>query len=105
MSRLPRRLPIRSAAPIEPTSVATGILDDETYDWVAVLDGMFATGGVPYVVPEQLLVDANTMARETTGIDVDATGSAGLAGLLAARRQAAATPTERAAVLFTGRRR
>ncbi len=89
----------------EPTSVATGILDDETYDWVAVLEGMFATGGDSFVVPDELLLEANTMARETTGIDVDPTGSAGLAGLLAARRQGVAPPTERAAVLFTGRRR
>jgi threonine synthase len=89
----------------EPKSVATGILDDETYDWVAVLGGMFETGGVPYVVSEQLLIEANTIARETTGIDVDHTGSAGVAGLLAARRSGAAPPTERAAVLFTGVRR
>ncbi|MGZ8566489.1 MAG: pyridoxal-phosphate dependent enzyme [Actinomycetota bacterium] len=89
----------------EPHSVASGILDDETYDWVAVLGGMFATDGVPYVVPEELLLEANAMARETTGVDVDPTGSAGLAGLWAARRQGAAPPTQRAAVLFTGRRR
>lgn len=88
----------------EPKSIAQGILDDETYDWVAVLEGMFATGGVPYVVSERLLIEANSMARETTGIDVDHTGSAGLAGLLAARRAGAAPADERVAVLFTGKR-
>ena len=66
---------------------------------------MLGTGGVPYVVPEELLREANVVARETTGIDVDHTGSAGLAGLLAARRRARRAADERAAVLFTGVRR
>ena len=30
----------------EPVSIAEGILDDETYDWAAVLEGMVRTGGV-----------------------------------------------------------
>jgi hypothetical protein len=29
--------------------VATGILDDETYDWRAVVEGMLTTGGRPLV--------------------------------------------------------
>ena len=37
----------------EPHSVAHGILDDETYDWLAVVEGMLATGGTPVVVGEQ----------------------------------------------------
>ena len=69
----------------EPHSVAHGILDDETYDWLAVVEGMLATGGSPLVVGEQTLAHANALAREATGIDVDPTGSAGLAGLLALR--------------------
>ncbi len=36
----------------EPHSVAHGILDDETYDWLAVVEGMLATGGAPVVVGE-----------------------------------------------------
>ena len=28
-------------------SIAHGILDDETYDWLAVVEGMLATGGTP----------------------------------------------------------
>jgi threonine synthase len=86
----------------EPRSVAHGILDDETYDWVAVVEGMFATGGRALVVDEETLEEANVLARETTGIDVDHTGSAGLAGLLALRAMGQVADDERVAVLFTG---
>jgi threonine synthase len=89
----------------EPRSVADGIIDDETYDWLAVVRGMLATGGLPYVVSEELVREANALAHETTDIDADHTGTAGLAGLLAARRQGAVRSTDRAAVLFTGARR
>jgi threonine synthase len=85
----------------EPHSVAHGILDDETYDWAAVAEGMLATGGTAVVVDEQTLDDANALARET-GIDVDHTGSAGFAGLCALRAAGDVGGDERVAVLFTG---
>lgn len=88
-----------------PHSVAHGILDDETYDWLAVARGMLLTEGRPLVVDEALLEEANVLGRETTGIDVDHTGSSGLAGLLALVRQGAIDPEEKVAVLFTGARR
>jgi threonine synthase len=87
----------------EPASAATGILDDETYDWVAVADAMARTGGSPIVVPEAAVLEANELARRTTGIDVDHTGTAGLAGVIAARNHIA--DDERVVVLFTGRQR
>ena len=49
-----------------PHSVATGILDDETYDWRAVVEGMLMTGGRPLVVGEELLLHANQLAVSTT---------------------------------------
>ena len=88
-----------------PRSVAHGILDDETYDWLAVCEAMLATGGRPIVVSEEALVQANRLATETTGIAVDETGTAGLAGLIELKRAGAIEPGERAAVLFTGARR
>ena len=42
----------------EPRSVADGILDDETYDWLAVVRAMLASGGRPIVVDEATLVEA-----------------------------------------------
>jgi threonine synthase len=85
-----------------PHSVATGILDDETYDWRAVVEGMLMTGGRPLVVSEELLLEANQLAVSVTGIRVDPTGSSGLAGLLEMRRSGAIGDRDRAAVLFTG---
>jgi threonine synthase len=86
----------------EPRSVAHGILDDETYDWLAVVEGMLQTRGTPVVAGEALLRSANALARETTGIAVDPTGSAGLAGLIALRETGAVRDDEHVAVLFTG---
>ena len=85
-----------------PHSLAHGILDDETYDWVAVVGAMLATGGQALVVSEDEIADANRLAIEATGIEVDPTGSAGLAGLAQLVRRGAIGPDEHAAVLFTG---
>ena len=85
-----------------PQSVAHGILDDETYDWAAVVEAMLKTGGWPLVVGEDLLLEANATARETTGVNVDHTGSAGLAGLMNAVALDSRLATERIAVLFSG---
>ena len=89
----------------EPTSVAEGILDDETYDWAAVVAGMLATDGGPVLVSEDRLREANDLARSATGIDVSHTGSAGLAGLLELAAAGAIRSDERVGVIFTGVRR
>lgn len=89
----------------EPQSIAHGILDDETYDWLAVLRGMATTGGAPVLVSEETLKEANALAQAATGIGVDHTGSAGLAGLLHLRRDGGIGSNERVAVLFTGVKR
>jgi len=89
----------------EPHSVAEGILDDETYDWLAVVRGMLLTGGSPLIVDEATLRTANEIGRETTGIDVSVTGSAGLAGLLDLTNRGEIDPGETVAVIFTGVRR
>ena len=86
----------------EPQSIARGILDDETYDWLAVVHGMLTSGGTPLVAGERLLRQANELARDSTGIRVDPTGSAGLAGLIALRESGRVGDDERVALLFTG---
>lgn len=89
----------------EPRSIATGILDDETYDWLAVVEAMLLTGGYPVVVDEETLASANALGRETTGIDADPTGTAGLAGLMQMLAAGVGLRDETVAVLFTGVRR
>ncbi|HSS08837.1 MAG TPA: pyridoxal-phosphate dependent enzyme [Acidimicrobiales bacterium] len=86
----------------EPVSAAGGILDDETYDWLAVVRGLVETGGSPVVVGEAALKAANGLAREATGIDVDHTGSAGFAGLLELTRRGVVPPDDQVVVFFTG---
>ena len=85
-----------------PHSIAHGILDDETYDWAAVVEAMLSSGGWPVTVGEDTLAEARGLAVETTGIPVDPTGAAGLAGLVELRRAGAVRPDEHVAVLFTG---
>ncbi len=90
----------------EPHSAAHGILDDETYDWAAIVAAMDASGGSPVVATEARVLEAAALGPATTGIPADATGTAGLAGLLTllADDDPERRPTagERVAVLFTG---
>jgi threonine synthase len=86
--------------PTPAPSVAHGILDDEVYDGAAVLRAVVRSGGRVLTVDEATLTEAETRA----GAAVDATGTAGLAGLLAWRR-ASPRGAETCAVLFTGARR
>jgi threonine dehydratase len=85
-----------------PHSVASGILDDETYDWLAILRGVASTGGSAVVVDEDTLKQANRLVRETTTIRPSHTGSAGLAGLLQLQRLGVVAPGARVGVLLTG---
>jgi threonine synthase len=80
-----------------PTSLASGILDDETYDWWAVAEGMRVSGGAPIIVDEETLARARDLARAHTGIPVSATGAAGLAGAMAV-----AARSGEIAVVFSG---
>ena len=88
-----------------PTSVAHGILDDETYDWLALTRAMLQSGGYPIVVDEPTLLRANALAATHTAIDADETGTSGLAGLVALAAAGALDPREATAVFFTGVRR
>ena len=84
-------------------SIADGILDDETYDWVGACNAMADGDGWPVEVTEPVVVEAYRLAHAATDIDVSPTGSAGLAGLLAMRREIG--DDERVAVVFSGIRR
>ena len=86
-----------------PHSVAYGILDDVTYDWLEVVGGMLRSGGFPLIVREDELLQANALARQHTATAADHTGTAGLAGLL--HFNATSSPAgydQTIALLFTG---
>ncbi len=89
----------------EPASLADGILDDETYDWVGVCDAMSATRGFPVVSPESDVVAAYAMAHRVTPIDVSPTGSAGLAGLITLRHTGVVGNDAQVGIVFSGIRR
>ena len=85
----------------EPVSAASGILDDETYDWAGVAAGLAASGGHSVVALESSVLAAHELVHLHTSIDADPTGTSGLAGLLA-DVDAGRAPSVPVAVLFTG---
>lgn len=89
----------------QPHSVAYGILDDETYDWRVLVRAMLESGGWPLAASEEQLVRAHERARTAAGIEVCATGSAGLAGCYELAAGGHLGAHERVAVLFTGAQR
>jgi threonine synthase len=82
------------------SSAADGILDDETYDWIPVVRAMADGNGSPVVVAEARVLEANDLARKTTGINASHTGTAGLAGLLGMRKDI--DSNERVGMIFSG---
>jgi threonine synthase len=86
-----------------PKSIAHGILDDETYDWAIPIEMMIATGGQALTVDEGSLSMAHRRGRETTGLDVCATGTAGLAGMM--QRASESSVEGEQVLLFTGAER
>ncbi len=82
-----------------PHSLADGILDDETYDWIADVATMVESGGRPVVASEAEIVLAHELAT-AAGYNVSPTGSAGLAGVLALRAEL--RHGERIAVVMSG---
>ena len=87
----------------EPVSLADGILDDETYDWVADVAQIQRTGGKVVVASELQVVEASGVAPQTTSIDASPTGTAGVAGLLSIRAEL--SHTARVAAVLSGVRR
>jgi threonine synthase len=92
--------PWQSTEPAGPHSLASGILDDETYDWIGIIEGLARSHGNSAVVSEAHVAEANDLALAHTSVPVDATGSAGLAGLVARRGDIGSN--ERVGVILSG---
>jgi threonine synthase len=88
-----------------PHSAATGILDDETYDWVGASVVMAAGGGRPIVVGEDLIERAHRVVDVGLHIDADHTGAAAMAGYLALADAGSIGDHEHVVVTVTGVRR
>ena len=84
------------------TSAASGILDDVTYDWLDLVDAMLECGGRALTVSEDAVLEAHRLVRSHTGIAADATGTAGLAGVLHELPSGGIEPDEHVVVLVTG---
>ena len=82
----------------QPSSAASGLLDDVTYDWLPLLEATIESGGAPVVVPETTLIETHQVATSVTGLNVSPTGVAGLAGLVEASIEDGSV----VGVLFTG---
>ena len=82
------------------SSAADGILDDETYDWLPVFGALQRSGGSAIEVEERQVLEALRLVREHAAIDASATGTAGLAGLLATRDLVG--DDERVAIVLSG---
>lgn len=89
----------------EPKSVAHGILDDVTYDWLAIIKAILKTGGRALFVTEEQLEQANGLVNETTAIGADHTGTAGVAGVMALLGLDIIHPYEKVGVFITGKKR
>ncbi|HRC58047.1 MAG TPA: hypothetical protein PKU97_19110, partial [Kofleriaceae bacterium] len=85
----------------EPHSAASGILDDETYDYLAVVRATLETGGWPVVAAEATVLEAHRLGTRAS-FAVSATGTAGLAGALTLAQADLLDRSERVAVMFTG---
>lgn len=83
----------------EPHSIASGILDDETYDWLPIAWGIVESKGTTPVVSDNQVQNALELAHKHTTIPVGPTGVSGLAGLA---KIAESQNISNAAVLFTG---
>ena len=86
----------------EPKSIAHGILDDETYDWACLVDGVARSGGHAVLASEGVLRESNRVARDGMDLQICHTGTAGLAGLMAMKAAGVQSLKGDIGVLFTG---
>ena len=87
-----------------PSSSATGILDDITYDWLPLVWDMLLGGNVggPISANEEDIILAKKLVAEHTDISASTTGTAGLAGLIGAKKDNCISSDDSIVILLTG---
>jgi threonine synthase len=97
--------PLKYMKPWEnPSSAATGILDDITYDWLPLVWDMLLGDNIggPISASEEDILLAKKLVAAHTGISASATGTAGLAGLLAGKKDGCIDSDDSVVILLTG---
>jgi len=84
-----------------PTGLATGILDDITYDWMGVARSLLMSGGGSVVATEEQIKFASELVP-SFGINTEPTGAASLAGAIALIENGKISHKSKTAVLLTG---
>ncbi|MEC8767098.1 MAG: pyridoxal-phosphate dependent enzyme, partial [Actinomycetota bacterium] len=87
-----------------PTSIATGILDDITYDWIGVARSLLLSKGGSVVAREDQIVQASELVPKI-GIQTEPTGAASVAGAINAFEAGQIDARTVIAVLLTGKDR
>ena len=87
-----------------PSSIATGILDDITYDWIPLVWDMLmgSRPGGPLNASEEDIISAKNLIDMHTDFSASATGTAGLAGLLAGIKDDCISSEDSIVILLTG---
>lgn len=85
-----------------PASIASGILDDETYDWVQLVEAMHRNGGDVVLVNDDAVIKAKEVAEQTFKVHACHTGSAGLAGLMCTSEQRPPSSSRPSIAILTG---
>jgi threonine synthase len=88
----------------EPKGLATGILDDITYDWIGVVQSLLTSSGSSVVATEAQIKIASEMVP-SLGIETEPTGAASVAGAISAFEAGQLTRENKTAVLLTGKNR
>ena len=87
-----------------PTGLATGILDDITYDWMGVVRSLLLSNGGSVVASEEQVTQASELVPNL-GIQTEPTGAASIAGAINSFESGQIDGQTTIAVLLTGKDR
>jgi len=85
----------------DPHSVAHGVLDDESYDWAHICDGMMETAGSASLVTDVTILQARADGKTASEVTMCHKGSVGFTGVQHMRMMGTAAK-EPVLVVFSG---
>ena len=84
-----------------PKSLASGILDDVTYDWLGVIRSLLLSDGGSIVSSEKNIISASQLVS-SLGINAEPTGAASVAGVISLLEDKIIDQSQKVGVLITG---